>query len=234
MANGLDAGDSIKGSDTLSFFRGERAALSPGRRDVRMTDLVAYLNDTSVLTNLGGGGANQSQVDSNTFNIGLSSMRLADSDSLVAYDVIDGFCDVFSDGTTGVDQATSTGETYDATDDHFAGSAMVLVSNAFTAQTAPTTAKIVVLYKDISTTAVLNTDCTLEISMDGGSTYSTAFTLEDSGTDIALTAGGGNTVDVLTTNTLTLDSTSGTSIKYRWSNLNAKDQEVHGIYVRWD
>jgi hypothetical protein len=234
MANGLDAGDSLKGSDTISFYRGERSSQSAGRRDVRIDDLVVYLNDTSVLTNLSGGGANQGQVDSNTFNIGLSSMRLADSDSLVAYEVIDGWCDVFSDGTTGIDQATSTGETYDATDDHYAGSAMVLVSNAYTAQTAPTTAKVVVLYKDVSTTATLNTDCTLELSMDGGSTWSTAFTLEDSGTNIALTAGGGNTVDVLNTNTLTLDSDSGTSIKFRWSNLNAKDQEVHGIYVRWD
>lgn len=234
MPNGLEAGDSIKGSDRIFFFRGERASQSPGERFVEINDLVTYLNDTSVLTNLSGGGASQSQVDSNTFNIGLNSMRLADSDTIVAYDVIDGLCDVFSDGTTGVDQATSTGETYDATDDHFAGSAMVLVSNAFTAQEAPTTAKAVVLYKDVSTTATLNTDCTLEISMDGGSTYSTAFTLADSGVNIALTAGGGNTCDVLTTNTLTLDSTSGTSIKWRWTNLNAKDQEIHGIYLRWD
>lgn len=184
----------------------------------------------------GGGGvsANQSQVDGNTFNIGLNSMRLADSDALIAYEVVDGFSDVFSDGTTGIDAATSTGETYDGTDDFFNGSAMTLVSNAFTAASAPTTAKCVILYRDISTTATLNTDCTLEISMDGGSTWSTAFTLADSGTNVALTAGGGSTCDVLTTDTLTLDSTSGTSMKIRFKTLNSKDQAVHGVYIRWD
>jgi len=179
----------------------------------------------------GGAGANQDQVDGNTLNIGLNSMRLADSDSIVAYEVIDGWCDVFSDGTTGIDTGTSTGETYDGTNDNFDGSAMVLVSNAITANTAPTTAKAVILYNDVSTTATLNTDCTLEVSIDGGSTFSTAFTLADEGVDVAITAG---TVQAITTNTLTLDGTSGTSVVWRWSNLNAKNQEVHGIYLRWD
>jgi len=235
MANGLDSGDAVKGTDTFRFFRGERAVQSPGERDVRISDLVTYLNDSSVLTNLsGGGGASQSQVDGNTFNIGLNSMRLADSDAIVAYDVINGFCDVFSDGTTGIDAATSTGETYDATNDFFNGSAMTLVSNAFTAAEAPTTAKAVILYRDISTTATLNTDATLEISMDGGSTWSTAFTLEDSGTNLTTTQGTGNACDVVTTNTLTLDSTSGTSMKIRFKTLNSKDQAIQGIYVRWD
>jgi len=49
MANGLGAGDSIKSSDTFSFFRGERDAVSPGRRDVEITDLAEYLNDPDVL-----------------------------------------------------------------------------------------------------------------------------------------------------------------------------------------
>jgi len=50
MANGLETGDSIKGSDTFSWFRGERDATSPGRRDVEFTLLVDYLNDPDVLT----------------------------------------------------------------------------------------------------------------------------------------------------------------------------------------
>lgn len=47
---GLTSGDTIKGSDTFLFYRGERAAQSPGRRYVRFADLVTYLNSTSVLT----------------------------------------------------------------------------------------------------------------------------------------------------------------------------------------
>lgn len=48
--NGLEVGDSIKGSDTFEWFRGETADVSPGRRKVKFDDLVTYLNSTSVLT----------------------------------------------------------------------------------------------------------------------------------------------------------------------------------------
>jgi hypothetical protein len=50
MPNGLDTGDTVKGTDTFSFFRGERAERSAGRRDVEFSALAAYLNDTAVLT----------------------------------------------------------------------------------------------------------------------------------------------------------------------------------------
>lgn len=50
MANGLEAGDTVKGTDSFEFFRGERSAQSPGRRWVRFQALVDYLNDPNVLT----------------------------------------------------------------------------------------------------------------------------------------------------------------------------------------
>ncbi len=56
MANGLEPGDSIKGSDTFSFFRGERAERSPGQRDVPFTDLVDYLNSDESGLEAGGNG----------------------------------------------------------------------------------------------------------------------------------------------------------------------------------
>lgn len=187
----------------------------------------------------GGGGsgpaANQNQVDGNLWNSALNALRFADNEAIGAFDGIDGRGDVFTN-ENGINTATSTGESYNTTQNNYTGASMVLVSNAVTANEAPTKARAMVLYEDISTTAVLNTDCTLEFSMDGGVTYSTAFTLEDSGATVDMNSGGATslTANVLITDYLTLDSTSGTSIVWRWSNLNSKDQTVNGIFLRWD
>ena len=64
---------------------------------------------------------------------------------------------------------------------------MTLVSNATTAQSAPTKGDIVMTYTDGAGTAVINTDITAEFSADNGSTY-TSMTLASQGTT------GGHTI----------------------------------------
>jgi hypothetical protein len=169
-----------------------------------------------------------SQAQRNTKNAGLNSLRIAIGDAVAVYEMVDGFGDQFTD-QTGVDTGTSTGETYtDAgagNNSYYAGSAMVLVSNAQTANTAPDNARAVILY-DPQVAATLNTDCTLEVSRDGGTSW-TAFTLTKEADYDA-------NVEILTTEDLDISGQpSGTSLKYRYSNLNAKDQRLHGVYLQW-
>lgn len=110
--------------------------------------------------------------------------------------------------------------------EHGAGPAnMTLISNSQTADSAPTTARALVLYDPIAT-STLNTDFTLEVSMDGGSTFSTAFTL-------AKNANYDSNVEIIESNTLTLDSTSGTSMVWQAKTLNNKEIRVHGVYLTW-
>lgn len=56
MANGLDAGDSLRRSDKFKFFRGNKTDASAGHRDVPLEDLITLFNDPTVLDNVGGGG----------------------------------------------------------------------------------------------------------------------------------------------------------------------------------
>lgn len=102
---------------------------------------------------------------------------------------------------------------------------MTLIGAPQTASEAPTTARAILLYDPIDS-ATLNTDATLEVSMDGGSTYSTAFTLEKNSDYDA-------NVEIIETDNLTLDSTSGTSMVYRFKTLNSKEIRLHGIYLQW-
>jgi hypothetical protein len=453
MANGLEAGDSVKGSDTLSWLRGERASRSPGRRDVRIDDIVSYLNDPDVLNNVGGGlGADElDRIEQLEKNLGVNFLRDSVAEGWSIFGMVDGFSDVFTD-ETGVDTGSSTNQVYDATGDYytnfqdysdlkiqsnttnssmtfedlssngltcvasnqprhstaiadpFGGStttilldgiddavgvthdasidlanndftiefwmyptgssgtdiilyksaaspnrawqvavdldnerikfehsndgdgtgnnvqfsnSSVVTKNAWnhvslcligttltfridgvsagtatvssgvndpgndlyigyfsgslglqghiddivilngtglrtgdftkptaffsdainmnllgatqTADSAPSNARMVILHDPVDDSVTLNTDCTLEISMDGGSTFDT-FTLTKEA-DYGTIDGG--TVEILTTEDLTLSATSGTSMVYRFSTANNKNQRLHGVYVQW-
>ena len=100
-----------------------------------------------------------------------------------------------------------------------------LVGATQTANTAPTNARAVVLFDPIDS-VTLNTDLILTMSMDGGSTYSSAFTLEKE-------ADYDSNIQILTTNDLTLSGTSGTSIVYKFTTANSKELRIHGVYVQW-
>lgn len=100
------------------------------------------------------------------------------------------------------------------------------VSTAFTAASVPTTATIVAEWQDISTTAVLNTDITFEVSRDGGTTW-TAVTMASLGASLvsgALAIKG--TVGIS-------GQPSGTSMKWRIKTFNTKEQRVHGVWLQW-
>lgn len=109
----------------------------------------------------------------------------------------------------------------------FAGAVtdITLVSNSTTAESTPTDARAVVLHEPVDSTT-LNTDLTLEFSRDGGTTWTSA-TLTDEGSYNA-------SVNILTTGDLDLTGQpSGTSMKYRFTTANSKQQLLHGIYMQW-
>ena len=107
---------------------------------------------------------------------------------------------------------------------------MTLESNTITAQTAPTKADLVFTYTNGAGTAVLGTNITAEVSMDGGTTF----------TNFAIAAGdvqgttGGHTI--VTKNNLTLTSTSGTSMRFRIKTLVQSasiDTRIHAVSLGW-
>ena len=91
---------------------------------------------------------------------------------------------------------------------------------------APTTVSFEVEYQDISTTATLNTDITLEASRDGGTTW-TAVTLSDFGPSPISGA------RVLKGSATVSGQPSGTSMKWRVKTFNTKEQRVHGLWMQW-
>lgn len=101
---------------------------------------------------------------------------------------------------------------------------MTLTSATATAQSAPTSARIVVLHKAVDA-ITLNTDFTAEVTRDGGTTY-TAITLTNVGaydTDYNILEG---TADIS-------GQPSGTSMKYLIKTLNNKSQRVKGTALAW-
>jgi len=100
-----------------------------------------------------------------------------------------------------------------------------IVSNAFTASSAPSTSRIVLFQEDVSSTT-LNTDVIASISRDGGTTFTTA-TLTDSG---YVTGSSGQRI---LTGTATISGQpSGTSM--RWKIALANNQsKIHGVSLQW-
>ena len=100
-----------------------------------------------------------------------------------------------------------------------------IISNAFTAGTAPTTARIVLFEENVAT-PTLNTDIIASISRDGGTTFTTA-TLADSGY-VAGTSGQ----RILTGTATVSGQPSGTAM--RWKLALANNQvKIHGVSLAW-
>ena len=107
---------------------------------------------------------------------------------------------------------------------------MILISNAQTAQTAPTKAHLEITYTNGAGTAVLGTNITAEVSMDNGSTYTN---LSIGASDSQGTTGGHT---IVTKNDVTLTSTSGTSMRYRVKTLvqsASLDTRIHAVSLGW-
>ena len=104
---------------------------------------------------------------------------------------------------------------------------MTLVSNATTANSAPTKGDIVMTYTDGAGTAVLNTDITAEFSADNGSTW-TSTTL--------VAQGSTGTHFIVSAHDVALTSTSGTTMKYRIKTLNqsvSKETRIQAVSLGW-
>lgn len=103
---------------------------------------------------------------------------------------------------------------------------MTLVSNAFTADSAPASAVIgVQVVENESITA--NTDLTAEVSRDGGTNFTSCSLV------LNTTLGATGTKYYESASTDISSQPSGTSMVYRIKTLNTKDIEVHGVTVKW-
>ena len=107
---------------------------------------------------------------------------------------------------------------------------LTLVSNATTAETAPTKGDLVFTYTNGAGTAVIGTNITAEYSADDGSTW----------TDFGIAAGdvqgttGGHTI--VSKHDVALTSTSGTSMRYRIKTLvqsASMDTRIQAISLGW-
>tara|TARA_Y100001973_G_scaffold97767_1_gene154342 strand:+ start:5453 stop:6070 length:618 start_codon:yes stop_codon:yes gene_type:complete len=132
-----------------------------------------------------------------------------------------GQADPFDSDTIG---ATSTNETYDASNDWYSSSTnMTLINAGLTAASAPSTGRISVQAEFVDS-ATINTDLTAEISRDGGTTW----------TAVTLTAGATNGNFIMYSGEATISAQpSGTSMKYRVKTLNNKNIRVSGVVLRW-
>jgi hypothetical protein len=105
---------------------------------------------------------------------------------------------------------------------------VTLVSNAFTADSAPDTGRIHIQAKPIDS-ITLNTDLTAEISRDGGTTFTTATLVAKETLSDSTVAYEDASVDI----SGQPDATDHTSMKWRIKTLNSKNIEVHGVVLQW-
>ena len=129
-----------------------------------------------------------------------------------------------ADGGSGIVQVRYVAGTFTS----IAYEDMTLVSNAQTAESAPTTGDLVITYTNGAGTATINTDIKAYISRDG-SAYSSAVTLVDQGDT------GGHTI--LTANGVDLSGiTSGTSMRWKIETLNqsaSKETRIQAVSLGW-
>ena len=122
-----------------------------------------------------------------------------------------------SSGSCGVGELIFTEQIYNN---------MTLISNAFTADSAPSNSIIGVQVVENESITV-NTDLTAEVSRDGGTTF-TSCTLALK-TSLAATS----TKYYESASTDISSQPSGTAMKYRIKTLNSKNIEVHGVALKW-
>ena len=101
---------------------------------------------------------------------------------------------------------------------------MTIVSNAFTATTAPDTGRIHIQVNPI-VSITINTDLTAEISRGNNEWTAATLVLKETLKDGTL-AYEANSVDISS-------QTSATAMKYRVKTLNNKKVELHGVVLQW-
>ncbi|CAA7617659.1 hypothetical protein [Magnetospirillum sp. UT-4] len=101
---------------------------------------------------------------------------------------------------------------------------VTVVSAAFTAQTQPDEARLVLLHQPVAAVA-LNTDVAIEASRDNGTTWS-AGTLVNEGAFDA-------TTNILSAVVDLSGQPAGTAMKWRYRTFNTKEQRLHGVWMQW-
>ena len=102
---------------------------------------------------------------------------------------------------------------------------MTLVSNVFTATTQPTKARVVLLHQPVDS-VTLNTDLVISVSRDGGTTFTNA---------VASSEGVYSTgINIISTASIDISGQpAGTSMVYKLTTANTKEQKVHGTWLQW-
>lgn len=101
---------------------------------------------------------------------------------------------------------------------------MTLLSNSIVANAQPSKVEVVLQHEPIDSIN-MNTDCIVEVSRDGGVTW-TMVLLEKSA-ELA-------NVDILVGSQSFASLPPGTLMKYRVNTLNSKSQRIHGIALYWE
>jgi hypothetical protein len=128
---------------------------------------------------------------------------------------------ITTDGDYTVHKFTADG-TFEVTAGGSGVDNMTLISNAVTAEAAPSAARVMLLV-DPQEAITINTDLKAYVSRDG--TNYTQITLADEGSATSA-------IDILT-GEATISSASGTSMKWKVETLNNKDIDIYGVGVIW-
>ena len=169
--------------------------------------------------------APSAQADTNIFNIGLLGFKIAVSESLTVYNLVDGIVDEFHD-ESGVDTPENSNANYDASSDFYSNptTTMTVISETFTAQDVPTKARIVLFAELPDGTS----DFVVSATRDN-STFNT-ITLTDEGFQT-----GSSGLKIFTGST-TLTGTGSPQVALRWkvagSSLSGTNK-IHGVALQW-
>ena len=118
----------------------------------------------------------------------------------------------------------SSNQTYNSSGDYYSSATnMTLLSNTATAGAQPDSVHAILQHEPVDS-VTLNTDCTIEVSIDGGSTWA-AGTLE------LVSSNGG--INILSADDIDVSGQTGTSVKYRFKTLNSKNQKLHAVALNW-
>ena len=104
---------------------------------------------------------------------------------------------------------------------------MTLISNSFTAKTAPTRVRLVVFQETASGSPTLNTDIVGSVSRDNGTTYTNV-----SLTDSAYVTGSSG-LRILTGTVVISAQPSGTSMRWKLVINTNSVSRIHGVSIQW-
>jgi hypothetical protein len=101
---------------------------------------------------------------------------------------------------------------------------MTVTSQAFSAVQVPVESRFIVLYQPADT-LTLNTDCTLEVSRNNGTNWTSA--------PLAYEGMFDSSTQILSAITSLESQSSGSSLRYRIKTFNNKAQRFLGVWMQW-